>query len=274
MPRKERADAGNELRTLLSEELHGKTPEEATLALEAFGRPSEVAARYYPTFVIIDPADTRAFLRAALAGLIVLAFSASPVVARYGKDALNLLILAWLGCLVLWFGVKSWSIRQWPSRGKWQPIDRDHANRFATVALILVILLGIVCYGAPQWLFAYLTHGGTLTPTFDYTEDFSTHRLPWLLAVWAVTAVLYVVLLIEGRWRFLTRVAALGSNVAVLVILTWFRFDGPMFANPQTDANAKPFVAIVIGILLTITATTYYNMRTDRPVREATGHSK
>lgn len=259
LPRKMRADVGDELRALLSEELQGKTPDEATAALRAFGRPADVAARYHPMFAIVDPSDTRAFLTAALAGAIVLALIAAPVIARYGRDALNLLMLAWLGALVCWFGTKSWIIRHWPAGRQWRPRDRDVANRFGSIAIILVILLGMVCYGAPQDLFAALTHGGKLAPVLAYTDEFRTQRLPWLLGAWSLSVLLFMVLLIEGRWRPTTRRAAAAINIATIAILIWFRFGGPMFEAPQTDMAVKGALAFIVGVMLIATAVTIYN---------------
>lgn len=260
LPRKQRADVGAELRALLSEELQGKTPQEATQALRAFGRPSQVAARYHPMFAIVDPSDTRAFLLAALAGGVVLALAAAPVIARYGRDMLNLLILAWLGVLVVWFGVKSWSRRRWPASGQWHPRDREHANRFGTVALILVIFLGMACYGAPQWVFAALTHGGQLAPFLDYTGDFQSLRLPWLIGTWGLMALVLVVVLVEGRWRSPTRIAMIVLNGAVIAILSWFRFGPPMFVNPEVDIAVRGVLALAIGVVLIDTAVRAYNL--------------
>lgn len=264
LPRKQRADVGAELRALLREELSGKTPDEATAALRAFGRPSEVAARYHPMFAIVEPADTRAFLLAALGGAVVLALIAAPVIARGGKDFLNLLMLAWLGFLVIWFGIKSWAIRQWPASNQWRPRDRERANRFGTAALIAVILLGMVSYGAPQWVFSTLTHGGRLAPWLSYTDDFQFHRLPWLIGTWGLTALVLVAVLIEGRWRPWSRFATLVLNGAVIVILSWFRFGPAMFVTQEVDANVRGFLALAIGIVLIDTAVRVYNMRTDR----------
>ena len=269
LPRKERADVGAELRALLSEELQGKTLEEATQALRTFGRPSQVAARYHPMFAIVEPSDTRAFLLAALAGLVVLALIAAPVIARYGKDMLNLLMLAWLGFLVVWFGIKSWSQRHWPASGQWRPRDRARPNRFGTAALIAVILLGMVCYGAPQWVFATLTHGGKLAPFLAYTDDFQFHRLPWLIGTWGLMALALLVVLVEGRWRAPTRIATVVLNGAVVAILSWFRFGPSMFVNPQVDIAVRGVLALAIGIVLIDTAVRAYNLWESDRTRQA-----
>lgn len=73
LPRRQRDDVAAELRTLLNEELRaraqqsGRAPNEA-LALslvQGYGHPNEAASRYQPAWTIIDPADSRGFVRAA-----------------------------------------------------------------------------------------------------------------------------------------------------------------------------------------------------------------
>src|SRR5580700_1780095 len=76
LPRRQRDDVATELRSLLNEELHARAqesgrPPEQNLALSlvrGYGHPNEVAARYQPAWTIIDPADSRSFLRAAIIG--------------------------------------------------------------------------------------------------------------------------------------------------------------------------------------------------------------
>ena len=77
--RKQRDDVAFELRALLVEELDakaeaaGRAPDAAlaTELLAGFGRPAEVAARYQPALVMIDPADTRTFVRASVIGVAI-----------------------------------------------------------------------------------------------------------------------------------------------------------------------------------------------------------
>lgn len=76
--RKDRADVALELRALLTEELAARTggaPADEAMAIElvrSFGAPSEVAARYRPATPLLDAADTRPFLMAALIGALVI----------------------------------------------------------------------------------------------------------------------------------------------------------------------------------------------------------
>ncbi|MFD1574193.1 hypothetical protein ACFSEO_08625 [Agromyces cerinus subsp. nitratus] len=78
LPRRQRADVGFELRSLLREELAGRAddagrPADEAMAmalLGAFGRPQDVADRYRPAgFTIIRPADAPQFAWIALGGV-------------------------------------------------------------------------------------------------------------------------------------------------------------------------------------------------------------
>ena len=76
LPRYQRDDVATELRSLLNEELHARAresgrPPDESLALSLvrdYGHPNEVAARYQPSWAIIDPADSTSFMRAAIIG--------------------------------------------------------------------------------------------------------------------------------------------------------------------------------------------------------------
>ncbi len=77
LPGRDRADVAAELRTLFHEELQAQTtnqgqvptPEMAISLVRAYGRPSEVAARYHTPWTIIAPAESKSFARAAIIGI-------------------------------------------------------------------------------------------------------------------------------------------------------------------------------------------------------------
>src|SRR5215470_4119368 len=90
LPKRQRNDVATELRNLLNEELCARAaelgcPADEVLAMslvQSYGRPNEVAARYQPAWTIIDPADSRSFVRAAIIGagvLLVLSALITPV---------------------------------------------------------------------------------------------------------------------------------------------------------------------------------------------------
>jgi hypothetical protein len=85
LPGRQRADVAIERQALLREELarrvedRGEAPDEASpdvalTLLSGFGRPAEEASRYRPTFNIIDPVDSRVFLKPSVIGVALIWF--------------------------------------------------------------------------------------------------------------------------------------------------------------------------------------------------------
>lgn len=262
--RKDRADVALELRALLTEELAaraGGAPADEAMAIDllrSFGAPSEVAARYRPATPLLDAADTRPFIIAAILGAAVITtgVTIAPSAAAHthqATDAATGAFLGWLGFLVLVFAARSWARRHWPSVTAWKPRDPNAASRFGSVALVAVIVLGIVCYGWPTWVAAQFT-GGPIPhwmANLAYAPDFQATRLPWLLALWVGQGVLMAWVTFEGRWRVLTRRIEAGLALAVSLALIWFLAAGPMFQTTATDHTAKTWLApIAIFMLL------------------------
>ncbi|GLX93095.1 hypothetical protein Hesp01_10450 [Herbidospora sp. NBRC 101105] len=77
-------------------ELGGRIdPAAARRVVDAFGRPAEAAARYRPPLVLLDPADSRLFLRWSLGGLVVIRVVGAAQVA--GEPGAGALASWWLG---------------------------------------------------------------------------------------------------------------------------------------------------------------------------------
>ena len=123
-----------ELRSLLNEELHaqahesGRPPDEslALSLVRGYGHPNEAAARYQPSWAIIDPADSTSFMRAAIigAGALVLVGAISkrlPSVAETADNLVKIGLLVWLGLLVVAFGAKNWIRGAGPRRCSGNP---------------------------------------------------------------------------------------------------------------------------------------------------------
>jgi hypothetical protein len=244
LPFKQRRDIAGELRSLIAEELAakgealGRAPDEAMAVdfLRDFGRPQEVATRYQPSFTIIDPSDTRDFLVAAVIGSLIL-----------GQ---TYLIFGWLGLLGSFFGIRNWVRRRWPEKSVWRPQDPDRASRLGSLALVVLIIIGILSFGAPQWVFAQLSGGKVLSPWLAYTDNFHRTRLPWLFAVWALSGVLRLMVAFEGQWRSLTRYVDIGISALAIVVLAWFCSDGSLFRTPIVDHDAKTGIAVAVLIVM------------------------
>ncbi|HLK26333.1 MAG TPA: hypothetical protein VKT30_16875 [Caulobacteraceae bacterium] len=259
LPRRDRADVGAELRALLTEELAGRAeaagrPADEAMATEmlaGFGAPAETAARYRPSPALIDPTDTRPFLTAAIVGGVAFA-AVAPLAQPHAppKDAVSVAVLSWLGLLLLVFAARAWARRHWPRLVAWKPRDPDRVSRFGSVALVAVIVLGIVAYGAPAWVWSEFSHGGRLPAWLAYAPDFQALRLPWLLAVWGAQGLLYAWLAVVGRWRPLIRWTDAVLALGVALVLVWFLAAGPMFTSAAVDHTVKAWMAVIsLGVL-------------------------
>ncbi|HEV3166031.1 MAG TPA: hypothetical protein VGZ22_18535 [Isosphaeraceae bacterium] len=258
LPRRQRDDVAAELRTLLNEELHaraqelGRPPDEA-LALSlvrGYGRPNEVAARYQPPWVIIDPADSTSFLRAAIigAGALVLLGAMGKRLPSPPGTAQNLVkigILDWLGLLVVAFGAKNWIRRRSPATVLWEPRDRDRVNRVGTAVVVPIATFFVVLYGAPTWVLDQISGGRLDTSWAAYTAEFQRLRLPCFIGLMVGLLALLSFVAIEGRWSRLTRRINIGLNMAFACLILSFAVDGNIFQSSLVDQIARNVLALI-----------------------------
>jgi hypothetical protein len=263
LPSRQRDDVATELRTLLNEELHARANEpgrapDAALAVSLvrdYGEPNEVAARYRAPWAIIDPADTTSFMRASIigAGALIL-FGAISQRVPYRPGTAEILtkfgILSWLGLLVLAFGAKSWIRRRWPAPVRWEPRDRDRANRVGTAVGVPIAMFSVVLYGAPTWVLGQLSGGQFDTTWSAYTADFQRLRLPCFIGLITGLIALLAFVAIEGRWRRLTRRINIGLNMALACLVLTFAVDGDIFQSSLADLIARKVLALVAAVYL------------------------
>jgi hypothetical protein len=259
LPRRQREDVANELRSLLNEELHaraqesGRPPDEAlALALvRAYGRPNEVAARYQPPGVIIDPADSTSFRRAAIigVGIIVLLGALGRRRSALSQTAGGQVevggALAWIGLLVVAFGVKNWIRRRWPATAPWEPHDRYRTNRIGTAVVVPLATCCVILYAAPAWVLDWLTGGRLDTSWTAYTADFQRWGLPSFVGLWACLLGLLSYAAIQGRWSRLTRRIDLGLNIALSCLVLYFALAGNVFESSLADQIARSVLSLV-----------------------------
>ena len=274
LPRRQRNDVGFELRALLTEGLRdraadaGRLPDEA-MALEhvrEFGGPDEVAARYHPQGVpIIPPAHTTGFVLATVIGVGVqwaislpMALSGQmlpelPESSRVGAwwVSYGLGALWWPGFLVSVMLVAAWVRQTWPATaGEWKPkaIDRDRINRPLYAIGLSAALCGIALWVAIAW--SVTTFDTPFARALAFDPDFLATRAPALLVLWAAGITLLVVLIIEGKWRDLTRRIDVGVKVFACALMAWFTFGGRIFAGEPADQSAKGLMAVIILLML------------------------
>jgi hypothetical protein len=261
LPRRQRDDVATELRSLLNEGLQARAqesgrPPDESLALSLvrdYGHPNEVAARYQPPWAIIDPADTTSFLRAAIIGAGALALLEAigkrrPSLPGTTDKLVSIGILAWLGILVVAFGVKSWIRRRRPARVHWEPRNRDRANRLGTAVVVPIATFFVVLYAAPTWVLDQISGGQFNTSWAAYTADFQRWRLPGFIGLMVGLLALLSLVAIQGRWRRLTRRINIGLNMALACLLLLFAVDGNIFQSSQVDQIARDVLALVAVI--------------------------
>jgi hypothetical protein len=257
LPRRQRQDVALELRGLVHEELQGRaTSQRRTLdanialdGLRAFGKPQDVAARYYEPWIIIAPTETRRFTFAALIGALVL-MALSPLIAAPARSGqLALLMLAWLGALVSYFAIRSFIARRRTGGNLWVPRENDRVSRTGSVAIIAMICIGIAAYGAPGWLFSRFSHGQLLPALLAYDPAFQSTRLPVLFFLWVCQAVLLAVLFVRGRWNPVLRRVDVSLEIAVGLVLVWFQGAGSVFKDVASNKVALSAISAVALLL-------------------------
>ncbi|GIH22752.1 hypothetical protein Aph01nite_10620 [Acrocarpospora phusangensis] len=278
LPRGQRRDVAYELRTLLTDELAAKAAESGRPADEAmahelvlaFGRPAEAAARYHPALTVIDPADSRRFLRLTVIGIAVIWVlglvdtllrhpigSAGDLLGALGMWWTGVAVPAlwWPGVLVVCFAAAAWVRRTRPERAGWKPRreDRDRINRFGYLAGVAAAVCGLFVLFNGGLLLDYLFDGHAAPAAYQalaLDEDFVRSRAPWLLALMVLQLALYAVLIVRGRWQPATRRIDIGLALVICGVLTWFLPAGDIFAAEPTDQTVKAvIVLIVIGAL-------------------------
>jgi hypothetical protein len=257
LPRRQRSDVSLELRGLVHEELQSRAASagralDADIALEglrAFGKPPEVAARYCEPWTIIPPTETRRFVFAAIIGAAVLVALSPLGNAPPQAGQLAVAMLAWLGLLVAYFGFRSLAHRRSGATKPWVPRAHDRANRMGSLALIALIAVGMLAYGAPGWIYSQLTHGQMLSARLDYEPAFHTTRLPVLFALWGCQAILLGVLAVRGRWTALLRRADAWLEIGVTLVLVWFLVAGKVFKDAALNDAALNLISVFVLLM-------------------------
>lgn len=277
LPRRQRNDVAIELRVLLAEGLRDKADEAGREAdeamavefLRAFGPPEEVAARYRPTLVIIDPAEGPRFLRLTVIGLLVIwgaglwvhfqppIASGGELLGRIGKWWTSVVIgsLWWPGVLVVGFAMSAWVHRRWPASATWKPRadDRLPGGRAAMMLGLLGVLGGTFLLVNPHWILDTIWGGRAASAAYEaltYTEAFRHRQGPLLLALILINVPLFLVAIVQGRRSPSLRRVETASSLAICAVMAWTVFDGPVMGTPASDGVCK--LALLVITLSTL----------------------
>ncbi len=255
LPRWKRDDVGLELSELLTESLYARAEEAGRPADEAmalamvrqFGRPAQVAARYHTPITIIEPTDTRSFVLACVIGSICLAVIGLPKAVIDPRNN-DIAIMWWTGLMVVVFAIKGFTDRAGAEKRPWSPgrarfrASSDRANRIGSAFTLLVTLAALVSYCWPGPVIGALTGGAIDTSGLTYSHSFiHGWRMQWLAMVLAAYAILYGIVLVDGRWRATTRFFDIALMFHIAWQLGWHFSYGDIFVSPAVETALKPF---------------------------------
>ncbi len=279
LPPHMRKDVGLELRDLLNEELSDKAeaagrPADETMALallNKFGAPDAAAARYRPGgLTIIRGQDARIFSIVAFSGVALqwgVTLLQSVVLPSEGDVWLRLAhwwptmglgAFWWPGLMITAAIVAAYVRDRWPTPGPdaltesspWSPrasMDPDRINRPLWAVVLGLFAVGMVMTAATPALLLNMPEPAR--EAFALDHGFLYQRAPWLLVLWAAQFAVFVWVLIDGRWKRLTRQLDLALKAAGGALIVWFIAAGPILQNPQVDGFAKLILAVITVIV-------------------------
>lgn len=257
LPAKKRADVVVELRSLLNEEL-GDGDEAAALALvRRFGRPADVAARYSPPTAVVDAADTRNFVLAAVVGGLLLPSTNQRLPFSVAPTTAQVWFLAWLGALVILFALKGWITRRWPDLFQWKPsrlVDYDRVGIVEQLALIAILVFYEAAYLWPGAVIHFLTGGHISARLLSYTSDFENPlRMLWFALFVPALVALEAGVALQQRWTRLTRIFEITLFVLAGTQLGWHASYGNIFASAAAEQGAR-MACQLLGAAFILTA--------------------
>jgi hypothetical protein len=287
LPRRSRKDVAFELQALLAEELQGKADDAGRAADEAmamellrnFGRPEDVAVRYAPAVMIIEPADGRSFLRASIVGIAVIWVLGLVHVLRDGENQSLLRLFAqwwdssvlpslwWPGLLVTCFGIAAWTRRVWPQSAEWKPKARrsERASPSLLVIGVAAIVSSLVILLNPA-LILDMMFGGRAAPAaydaFTYSGTFRRTQAPLLLVLLALNIPLYFTVALQRRWTVLTRRIETGLSVLLVLVMVWALVGGSIMVGEGSNEFVKfSFGLIIFFTILDLAVKAYRGSR-------------
>jgi len=281
LPSRQRADVAAELRSLLNDELNAKpndpSPPDAALALvRAFGRPADVAARYHAPYVLIEPADTRSFLLAAVVGASLIPSSNGHLPISLDKNTAGILLLAWLGTLLLFYAGRSWLRRRQPNSFQWKPSpvrDRDAVSLPLQLGIVLLCVFGIAIYLSPGPAISLVSGGRVAADSLRYTQDFLQ---PWRLLGFPILLSIFALLnafaALRRRWTPLLRGLSICFLVSAAIQLGWHASSGDLFASAVIDRSARLALQLLGAALMITAAIETYREWIRIPAATQTGH--
>lgn len=273
LPRKNREDIQNELRSLLVDTLEGRLEgepgeDDVVALLKEFGPPEKVAASYWPeNQYLIGPGlypIFRPVVGIMLGVIVVLHLIAFGVTLFFEVNlspldvVANLLqsVLGMFGMVVLIFALlqrfevrpgaveKPWNPRDLPAVEEIEPIDK--------VGTIVGIALGLVFLAALNLFrerIGYVVGFDERFIPYDFiVNPVIVSHLPWINAAVLLSLGLDMVLLYQGRWQVGTRAAKIALNLFGAYVL-YLLLDGHAVWLAQKVGTDVPLLVNMSPIL-------------------------
>ena len=270
LPRKQRADIGKELTSLIMDELDARTGNgepgtaDVTAVLMEMGPPGEVAARYtergryligpvlYPTYIMVAGIMSGAVLLALTISMLI-GFIGSRPDAGEALLQVGLLIprfimaaVSGLGFMTIAFAIierfmPEKEIKSLKDEAAWDPeqlpqvpAKYDETKPWEEILGIVLTVAAIVVFNAfPDVIGIYCIEGESCVPVLS--REALAYYLPFWNVVWGLSIGKSGLLLYRGRWELGTRIYDISLsilNIAVLAVM----IAGPRFLN-ETAIN-------------------------------------
>jgi len=244
LPARQRKEIAAELHSQLMDELTAAEARDSDAALalvRRYGRPAEVAARYSTPVTIIDPADTRSFAIAAMAGALLVPPVNPRLPISVDRPVGSLLVLAWIGTLVLFFAARAWAIRRWPERFVFTPKPpRAAINIPAEWCAALALIMLEVVYLSPAPIVDFVSGGRVPADHLAYSTSFvQPLRMWWFALMLPLIAALHFTAALRRSWNAIARALASLFLISAGIQLNWNASYGDILANVTNDLAAR-----------------------------------
>jgi hypothetical protein len=251
LPRKNRLDIEAELRSILEDMLEDRkqsgdtTPIEDMTAelLQEFGPPRKVAENYQTHPYLIGPRmfPTYTFVLKIVLAVVTLALSIVSIIAMVGADTASGEILSLLGefagnlfgglaaafaYVTLTFSVLERvlpdgdleDLEDWTPEELTLEPDSDKVNIAGQIFSIVFTLAGLILLNFyPGIIGMGLNQSGEWKQMVTLSQAFFS-LLPWINLAGILTVILNIVLLRQGTWQTVTRLAHIGSQIFTIAI--------------------------------------------------------
>lgn len=302
LPRNARTDIERELRSLVQDALDEQQtsrgeeimPQTVAIVLRSFGAPTEIAARYRRSEVLIGAVlfpiyrTVLLIILAVIGGIHLVGLLFFLIQTGAASVAENLLTLAgsfWevallnAGIVTLIFAIIERAGGDWVDSiarssqkpGAWDPYqlppvkDPDRIQRGELMAGIVVSLFFIVGFNFFFDSIGIIDLSGESQRIIGLLAPELRQQVVWLTASWALDSLLKLVVLVQGRWNRVTRWLEAGTVVFSLYVLSRIFVSDAITIWPVFTLGARLIVGLLIALVLLDLLRKLYRLLFGRP---------